>query len=72
MFISNLILPKARGFILLVKLVEIMFMQKLISEKVTNLVFLIFWNNNAKYDRIEKIEYRRNTTEFKKIKIFNY
>jgi hypothetical protein len=35
MFISNLILPRARGFILLVKLAEIMFMQKLISEKET-------------------------------------
>ncbi len=33
---------------------------------------LIFWNNSAKYDRIEKIEYKRNTTEFKKFKNFNY
>ncbi len=32
-FISNLVLKRARGFILLLKLAEIMFMQKLISEK---------------------------------------
>jgi hypothetical protein len=32
-FISNLVLKRARGFFLLVKLAEIMFMQKLISEK---------------------------------------